>query len=111
MPLREVQFRFVVGAQIEKAVQSGRSNLNARTGNMQTTEKQRWRSSLCVFDQNICSSNAGRRGRLALQAVYDRPKEDGREQEAFTLEAFARPSKFCNIVYAYDGEAPVLAVA
>ena len=100
VPLREVQFRFVVGAQIEEAMQSGRSNLNARKEHIQRNEKQRWGSSLCVFYLNICSRNASRRSGLALHAVYDRPKEDGREQEAFTQHAFAHPNAFCNIMYA-----------
>ena len=34
VPFRKIKFRFVVGTQIEEAMQSGCSNLNARTGNM-----------------------------------------------------------------------------
>ena len=84
VPFRKIKFRFVVGTQIEEAMQSGRSNLNARKGHIQRNEKQRWGSSLCVFYLNICSRDASRCSGLALHAVYDRPKEDGREQEAFT---------------------------
>ena len=84
VPFRKIKFRFVVGAQIKEAMQSGRSNLNARKGHIQRNEKQWWGSSLCVFYLDICSRNASRCSGLALHAVYDRPKEDGREQEAFT---------------------------
>ena len=84
VPLREIKLRFVVCAQIKQAVQSGSPNLGEQACDNQSTLKKWWRSHLCVFDLDICSRYAGRRGRLTLQAVYDRPKEDGREQETFT---------------------------
>ena len=40
-PFRKIQFGFVVGTQIEEAMQSGRPNLNAQTGHIQRTEKHR----------------------------------------------------------------------
>ena len=84
VPLREIEFRFAVCAQIEQAVQSGSPNLGEQVCDNQNTLKTMWRSHLCVFDLDICSRYAGRRGRLTLQTVYDRPKKDGREQETFT---------------------------